>query len=105
MDINKMLTELREERERIDEAILTLERLARSRGQRRGRPPAWLKEVPDSELDIGAEQEPNGVVHTGERRGRGRPRTSKEQVPQPVEVGRQCAENLGEIASDLSLCS
>ena len=101
MDINKMLTELREERERIDEAILTLERLARSRGQRRGRPPAWLKEVLDSELDIGAEQEPNAVVHT-ERRGRGRPRTSKEQFPLPVEVGRHSAENLSEIASDLS---
>ena len=33
------------EREQIEEAILTLERLARGRGRRRGRPPAWLKEA------------------------------------------------------------
>jgi hypothetical protein len=42
MDVLKMLTELRQEREQIEEAILTLERLARGRGKRRGRPPAWL---------------------------------------------------------------
>jgi len=40
-----MLAELRMEREQIEEAILTLERLARGRGRRRGRPPAWLKEA------------------------------------------------------------
>ena len=43
MDVNKMLSELREEREHIDEVILSLERLARGQGKRRGRPPAWLK--------------------------------------------------------------
>jgi len=37
-----MLTELRQEREQIEEAIVTLERLARGRGKRRGRPPAWM---------------------------------------------------------------
>ena len=42
MDINKMLSELRLEREHIEEAIMTLERLARGRGRRRGRPPAWM---------------------------------------------------------------
>jgi hypothetical protein len=40
-----MLTELRAEREQIEEAILSLERLARGRGKRRGRPPAWLSEM------------------------------------------------------------
>lgn len=40
-----MLAELRREREQIEEAILTLERLARGRGRRRGRPPSWLKEA------------------------------------------------------------
>jgi hypothetical protein len=45
MDVMKMLVELRQEREHIEEAILTLERLARGRGKRRGRPPAWMKEV------------------------------------------------------------
>jgi hypothetical protein len=42
MDVLKMLTDLRQEREQIEEAIVTLERLARGRGKRRGRPPAWL---------------------------------------------------------------
>jgi hypothetical protein len=40
-----MLAELRLEREQIEEAILTLERLARGRGRRRGRPPSWLKDA------------------------------------------------------------
>jgi hypothetical protein len=42
MDVTKMLADLRQEREQIEEAILTLERLARGRGRRRGRPPAWM---------------------------------------------------------------
>jgi hypothetical protein len=45
MDINKMLAELRLEREAIEEAIMTLERLARGRGRRRGRPPAWMSQI------------------------------------------------------------
>ena len=45
MDINKMLAELRLEREHIEEAIMTLERLARGRGRRRGRPPAWMSQI------------------------------------------------------------
>jgi hypothetical protein len=45
MDVNKMLGDLRHEREQIEEAILSLERLARGRGKRRGRPPAWLSEM------------------------------------------------------------
>lgn len=42
MDVVKILGELRQEREHIEEAIISLERLARGRGKRRGRPPAWL---------------------------------------------------------------
>ncbi len=45
MDVIKMLADLRQEREQIEEAILSLERLARGRGKRRGRPPAWMQEV------------------------------------------------------------
>ena len=45
MDINKMLAELRAEREQVDEAIIVLERLARGQGKRRGRPPAWMTTV------------------------------------------------------------
>lgn len=45
MDVTKMLMELRAEREQLEEAIITLERLARGRGKRRGRPPAWMAEA------------------------------------------------------------
>jgi DNA invertase Pin-like site-specific DNA recombinase len=45
MDINKMLADLRMEREQLEEAIMTLERLARGRGKRRGRPPAWMSQI------------------------------------------------------------
>jgi hypothetical protein len=43
MDIHRILEELRSEKERLEEAILTIERLAAgSLGKRRGRPPKWL---------------------------------------------------------------
>jgi hypothetical protein len=45
VDVTKMLSDLREEREQIEEAILSLERLARGRSKRRGRPPSWMTEV------------------------------------------------------------
>jgi DNA invertase Pin-like site-specific DNA recombinase len=45
MDVAKILVELRQEREQIEEAIISLERLARGRGKRRGRPPSWLSEA------------------------------------------------------------
>ena len=45
MDIAKILAELRQEREQIDEAILSLERLASGRGRGVGRPPSWMTQV------------------------------------------------------------
>jgi hypothetical protein len=45
MDVSKILAELRDERQQIEEAIVSLERLAQGRGRRRGRPPAWMSEV------------------------------------------------------------
>jgi hypothetical protein len=62
MDVSKILAELKSEREQIEEAILSLERLARGRGPRRGRPPAWMAEI------------------TGKPR-RGRPPGSKNKTP------------------------
>lgn len=47
MDVNKILAELRQEREQIEDAIVSLERLARGRGKRRGRPPSWMKDAGD----------------------------------------------------------
>ena len=45
MDVSKILIDLRSERQQIEEAILSLERLARGRGRKRGRPPAWMSEA------------------------------------------------------------
>jgi hypothetical protein len=59
MDIAKILEDLRRERQQLEEAILSLERLAVG-GKRRGRPPAWI---------VAAQQ---GAV-----RGPGRPPGSK----------------------------
>jgi hypothetical protein len=49
MDINKMLAELHEEREHIDEAILVLSRLALGAPRRRGRPPKWVTDQNSAE--------------------------------------------------------
>ena len=43
MDVQKIIAELREERARLDEVIIGLERLAPDQKPRRGRPPAWSK--------------------------------------------------------------
>ncbi len=67
MDVNKMIADLRSEREQIEEAILSLERLARGQGKRRGRPPAWLK---------AAQGEPVSAAAAAPKR-RGRPPGSK----------------------------
>jgi hypothetical protein len=45
IDVAKILAELKEEKEQLEQAILTLERLAAGRGPRRGRPPAWMSET------------------------------------------------------------
>lgn len=45
MDVTKILADLRQEREQLEEAILSLERLAIGRGKRRGRPPSWMSET------------------------------------------------------------
>jgi len=42
MDITHMLAERRSEIQRLDEAILSLQRLATGGGKRRGRPPKWM---------------------------------------------------------------
>ncbi len=43
MDLQKMIADLQAERDRLDAAILTLERLSASNTGRPGRPPRWLK--------------------------------------------------------------
>jgi hypothetical protein len=45
MNILQMLEELRSERQRLEEAILVIERLAAGGAKRRGRPPKWMAKV------------------------------------------------------------
>ena len=61
MDLTKILAQLRQERERIDRAILSLEPLAGYRGRKRGRPPGGMSETTT--------------------KGRGRPPGSKNKAP------------------------
>jgi hypothetical protein len=44
VDLNRIIEDLKAERDRLAAAIDCLERLAAGRGRKRGRPPAWLKE-------------------------------------------------------------
>jgi hypothetical protein len=44
MDLNKMLAELRAERDQIEEAIIALGRLSLG-SKRRGRPPLWMSQI------------------------------------------------------------
>jgi hypothetical protein len=66
IDVAKILEELKQEKEQLEQAINTLERLAQGRTPRRGRPPAWMSEA------------------TGPKR-RGRPPGSKNKVSAPAE--------------------
>lgn len=75
-----MLAELRLEREQIEEAILTLERLARGRGRRRGRPPSWLKDATEaaaSSLADGDGSVSEEEEHSAQPKRRGRPPKAK----------------------------
>jgi len=53
MNVSKILAALRQEREQIEEAIQSLERLARGKGGRRGRLPRWFHK-PSNDPDEGS---------------------------------------------------
>jgi len=57
-----MLTELRQELAAIDEAILTMERLAIGRGKRRGRPPKWMVVAKPRGRPRGSKNKPRETV-------------------------------------------
>ncbi len=42
MNVTQMIAELHQEREALTAAMAVLEKIAQTRGKRRGRPPAWL---------------------------------------------------------------
>lgn len=72
MDVNRILDELRLERDQLDEAILSLERLALGT-RRRGRPPLWIQEAQQR----AAADMPDDEVPETPRRRRGRPKKVK----------------------------
>jgi len=58
MDLLAIIKELMDERDLVERAIISVERMAAHRGMRRGRPPAWMALLADE---------------TSERKKRGRP--------------------------------
>jgi hypothetical protein len=56
VDVQKILSELRQEREQVEEAILSLERRGAG-GKRRGRPPKWMVES--------RKEQPSGIKRNG----------------------------------------
>jgi hypothetical protein len=67
MDILKMIAELRDERAAIQDALIVLERLAHTRGKRRGRPPAWMSVVRHADANSA---EPKSRVFSADTRKR-----------------------------------
>ena len=64
MDVTKILAELKAERDSLDEAIVTLERLALGRGKRRGRPPLWMVDAA-KRMTADTVKEPTARAGTG----------------------------------------
>jgi hypothetical protein len=58
MDIDKMLAELRAERETVEQAIVTLQRLAAGCGRRRECPPKWMTAVKRRGRPPGSKEKP-----------------------------------------------
>lgn len=53
MNLIKMIAELREQKQALEETMLILERLARGQGKRRGRPPAFLSNAGAASTQVG----------------------------------------------------
>jgi len=58
MDLDKMLAELRAERDQVEEVISALQRIAAGRGRRRGRPPAWMSKIKRRGRPAGSKNKP-----------------------------------------------
>jgi hypothetical protein len=61
MNLLQIIAELQAERQRIEEAIEALERLAVGNPKRRGRPPLWLKKRAESQ---GSLPKSSGAIRT-----------------------------------------
>jgi hypothetical protein len=78
MDVSKILADLRREREQIEEATLSLEKLARGRTRRTGRTPGWfLKRSDDPDEGSGGSSAQGAGVPLLPRRPRRPPKTRR----------------------------
>jgi hypothetical protein len=69
VDLNRIIQDLKDERDVLAAAIECLERLAEtSRGKRRGRPPKWLQERATSSQPNNSDGPEHGVQDFVERR-------------------------------------
>lgn len=66
MNVQQMIAELTAEREALTAAMSVLERIAQSRGKRRGRPPAWLAGV--SAMKVQDQARPKRVLSAATKR-------------------------------------
>jgi hypothetical protein len=67
LDINNILEELRQERDQLGEAILSLERLALGGAKRRGRPPLWMAAAKSAQPTVKRRGRPPGSKNGNER--------------------------------------
>ncbi|MGD0436088.1 MAG: hypothetical protein ABSB86_06465 [Bryobacteraceae bacterium] len=65
MEIEKMLAELRAERDQLEEVILIFERIAVGRGKRPGRPPAWMTAIKRRGRPPGSKNKPKDTNPSG----------------------------------------
>lgn len=81
MNIEAVLKELRDERDLVEQAILSLERFAASRGRRRGRPPAWMRALTEGATEDSGEAttRPKKFLSTGRTSPT---RTARQKAPQ-----------------------
>ena len=61
MDLNRIIEDLKAERDVLAAAIESLERLAAGRGKKRGRPPAWLGDRGEGNQPSNGEVPQHGV--------------------------------------------
>jgi hypothetical protein len=48
MELTAILKELRDERDLVEQAIISIGHLAAGQGRRRGRPPGWMKQMEEA---------------------------------------------------------
>jgi hypothetical protein len=80
MDLTKIITDLRQELQQIEHAIISLERLTLGRGRRRGRPSKWMLEAQRLNAPVDAKKKPEYLKVAGPKRRKSKARRKKPSV-------------------------